>query len=265
MKKVLFLGERKIAMKCLQYLSEMHMQQRLKIVGIVTTSDLYHSAKLGLSEASEIPFIDNQTRNESAISSLISTSRCNVLISVQHPWILNSDILRAVNYRAFNLHNAKLPDYKGYNSISHALLNGAESYTTSVHWLSEEVDSGDVAYAKSIPIQPDDDAISLYERTLVPAVQIFVNLIEDLISNKEPPRIPQTGKSHFYRRKDLASIKDCSSRNVDDMILNANCSFFPPDEPAYIQNHLGKIYLIPESRFRQVVHHWRPANMPEIS
>lgn len=262
--KVLFLGERRIAMRCLQYLSEIHQQRRLEIVGIVTTADLYHNANLGLSEASEIPFVDNQTRNENAITSLISTSRCNVLISVQHPWILSDDILRAVEYRAFNLHNAKLPDYKGYNSISHALLNGAKSYTTSIHWLSEKVDSGDVAYTKSIPVQTDDDAISLYERTLDPAVQIFVKLIEDLISNKEPPRIPQTGKSYFYSRKDLATTKDCSSQSVEDMILTANCSFFPPDEPAYIHNHSGKIYLIPESRWMEIVHYWRPANMPEI-
>lgn len=264
MMKVLFLGERRIAMSCLQHLSEMHLQRRLKIVGIVTTADLYHHARSRLSEASEIPFVDNQIRNEDAITSLTSTSGCDVLISVQHPWILSEYILRAVKYRAFNLHNAELPTYKGYNSISHALLNGAESYTTSIHWISEKVDTGDVAYTKSIPIRHDDDAISLYERTLEPAVQLFVQLIEDLIATKDPPRISQTGESYFYSRRDLAATKDCSTQSVEAMILNARCSFFPPDEPAYIQNHSGKIYLVPESRWRQIAHYWRPANTPQV-
>ena len=50
--------------------------------------------------------------------------KINTLISVQHKWIMSKKILSKFGCNAFNFHNAKLPEYKGYNSLSHSILNG---------------------------------------------------------------------------------------------------------------------------------------------
>ena len=57
---------------------------------------------------------------------LPSPYQCSVdlILSIQYNWVVATETIDLVKGRAFNLHNARLPDYKGYNSISHAIANG---------------------------------------------------------------------------------------------------------------------------------------------
>ena len=74
------------------------------------------------SKKNNIKFISNEKKNENEIIDSIKEHKINLIISVQHCWIFSDKILKSVNGNAYNLHNAKLPDYKGYNTINHAIL-----------------------------------------------------------------------------------------------------------------------------------------------
>tara|TARA_Y100000589_G_C26686737_1_gene440086 strand:+ start:98 stop:328 length:231 start_codon:yes stop_codon:yes gene_type:complete len=63
-----------------------------------------------------------------------------------------------------NLHNAKLRDYKGYNSISHAIIESKKDFTSTIHWMAQEVDSGDKIVEGVVPIHSNDTALSLYKK-----------------------------------------------------------------------------------------------------
>ena len=52
--------------------------------------------------------------------------------------------------KIINLHNAKLPDYRGHNSISHEILNGETKHTTTIHKIAKEVDRGEILLEKEI-------------------------------------------------------------------------------------------------------------------
>lgn len=130
--------------------------------------------------------------NESSISALIM---------IQHEHILSEDEIERFGGYVFNLHNAKLPEYRGSWSISWALYNGEKEYTTTIHWVVPRVDAGDIAYETTFPIDFKDDVVSLYEKSKWFAVVNFRRLVSDLLMGNEIPRKQQDGNPMFYTKK----------------------------------------------------------------
>jgi methionyl-tRNA formyltransferase len=251
--RLLFFGDRRIGMECLGHLSRMEISGQLEVAGIVSTEKFYSTAITNYTNFREKPFINSVHRNEPQILDLLSETCCDFIISVQHPWKLSSLILKKVNFQAFNLHNAELPDYKGFNSISHTLLEKRLHHTSTIHWINAEIDKGEIAYTAKTSISPHDDAMSLYEASLDGATNVFHRLIDDLINSIIPPRKPQKSHGSFFSRNALAAEKNCTNKNTDESISVARACFFPPHEPAYIEDKSGKVYLIPESHWKGIV------------
>ena len=105
-----------------------------------------------------------------------------VLISVQHRWILSEKILSKLNGNAFNLHNAKLPEFKGYNSISHAIYSNASKYFVTIHKIDTEVDSGSIVAESEFEISSEETALSLYKKT-IPVAKLLFEKFLSLLSN----------------------------------------------------------------------------------
>ena len=238
--KIALLAQGVIAKKCLKIFKDCPLEE-ISISVVVTTDSFYQNEILD--NFGKVKFIDNSVRNEDLILSAISDYDIDTIISIQHPWILSSKIIDAVDKRAFNLHNAKLPDYKGHNSISHAILNADEFYTTTIHRLSQRVDMGDIIFEDSIPIKPNDTAYSLYKRTLLPARKIFRRLVEHLSLGFDLPskKIEMQGK--FYSKNGLNTLKEISmEESWDDIQRKVRAFYFPPHEPAFIRLGNNKVY-----------------------
>jgi phosphoribosylglycinamide formyltransferase-1 len=63
-----------------------------------------------------------------------------------------------------NVHPSLLPEYKGLRAVERALEEGARETGVTVHYVTEEVDSGPVISQERVPIRPDDTLDSLLER-----------------------------------------------------------------------------------------------------
>jgi len=214
---MLYLGQGPIADRCLLIAKEWSIRGRLKLC---------------------------RMSNESAIMETINRFHVGTLISVHNPLILSNEVIDAVNGNAFNLHNAALPKYKGFNSIGLAILNGDEEYTTTIHWVVPEVDCGDIAYEERILIKRDDSAQSLYWRTVEAAAVNFNKFlygwVEDTIPKKQ-----QIGKGCFYKRHDLDQYREIQNiHDFQEIDVKARAFYIPPYEPAYFLLEGKKFYVI---------------------
>ncbi|RDD63568.1 formyltransferase family protein [Ferruginivarius sediminum] len=249
MKRVFFLGQKPIGQHAFFRLLERRVDG-LEIVGVVSNVDcdnwwgdnlIYREARrLGL------PFADNGRRNTEKIDELIKRQRADVLLSVQHPWILPEATIARVGGRAFNVHLAPLPDYKGWHGVNHAILSGRENYSISLHWMSAAVDSGDMAYAPEMAIRPWDTAASLYQRASDAGLLAIERLLDDLAAGRTPPQTPIVGDGAFIRPDLLDSyreVRDLSDKAQVDRV--ARSLYFPPFEPAFFRVGEQKIYLLP--------------------
>ncbi len=75
--------------------------------------------------------------------------------------IVTKKFIDAFPGRIINLHPSLLPKYKGLHAVEQALKAGEDVTGCSVHFVTEELDSGQVIRQQEVPILPGDNVESL--------------------------------------------------------------------------------------------------------
>ena len=75
--------------------------------------------------------------------------------------IISPTFIQAFHNKIINLHPSLLPKYKGLHAIEQALNSGDEVTGCTVHYVTEELDSGEIILQSEVPILPDDTLQSL--------------------------------------------------------------------------------------------------------
>lgn len=264
MYNVLFLGQKWAGERCFDLLTQ-RLGSQMRLCGVVsnTSPDVWwrsnriHRTCVG----QRIPFVGNERRNNDAIRELMDSLKVNLLLSVQHPWILPPDILARVNYQGFNIHNARLPEYKGYNACNHVILNQETEYISTLHWLVDLVDAGAVAFEESVPILPEDTARSLYDKALDATEVLFTRLLDCLLEGKPVPRIPIQGEGTFYPRDSINALRQIQDpTDAAEVDLKSRALFFPPFEPSFYLLDGKKVYVLPVGFERYAHEFLQPLN-----
>ena len=114
MKKVVFLGSKNIGLKCLQILNTFQKPLRFKIVGVLTNSrgeEIMEYCK------------KNSLLIIKDLNHLLKFDLFDIGISVQYHEILKKQHIRRAKEIMINLHMAPLPEYRGCNQFSFAIIN----------------------------------------------------------------------------------------------------------------------------------------------
>ena len=152
-----------------------------------------------------VPVLRGQSfRTDDGLARLRSLE-LDYLLSVHFPYLIPRKVLELPRVGILNLHPAYLPHNRGWHTPSWAILEGTP-YGATLHWVSEGVDTGDIALRKPIEVKPDETAHRLYQRVL--------GLEEDLLSQALPlleseslPRVaPERGGAR-HRRAELAAAQ----------------------------------------------------------
>lgn len=93
------------------------------------------------------------------------------------------------DHRMINLHPALLPKYGGIGMYGHhvheAVKTAGEKETgMTVHWVSREVDGGDIIAQFSTPLSPDDTPDDIAAKEHVLEMEHFPEVIEGLLTGE---------------------------------------------------------------------------------
>jgi len=80
--------------------------------------------------------------------------------------ILSADFVARWRGRALNIHPSLLPAYKGLRTHARALADGAREHGCTVHWVTAELDAGEIVAQSRVPVSPGDTPDSLAARVL---------------------------------------------------------------------------------------------------
>ena len=80
--------------------------------------------------------------------------------------ILSNNFIEQFAGKIINIHPALLPKFKGLNTHQRAIDAGEKFAGVSVHFVSNQLDSGKVIMQKSVIIDADDNAQSLAKKVL---------------------------------------------------------------------------------------------------
>lgn len=249
-KVILYLGQKEIGERCFRLLYEQWKQDKIELIVSSNTSDNVWWRSNYIYETCHkegIPFFSNERKDDRLLNENILKYGVNQILSVQHNWILKRETLQMVDFNALNLHLAKLPEYQGYCTFNHAIMNQEYTYGVTLHWMTEKVDSGDVGYQKEFAIEESDTAYSLYQKSVLAGENCFRKLLDNILRHEDIPRIKMTGSPRFYTRESIEAYKEI--KELDDksyVARTARACWFPPFEPAYFTVNGEKIFLVPE-------------------
>lgn len=96
----------------------------------------------------------------------------------------------------FNLHASLLPQYRGAAPINWAIINGESRTGVTTFLLNHEIDKGAILGQIEVPILPEDNVGTLYDRLMTLGSGLVVETVERIASG-EVVGLPQPQEENF--------------------------------------------------------------------
>lgn len=144
---------------------------------------------------------------------LLEELALDYIISIHFPYFIPGSVLRIPKVGFINLHPAYLPYNKGWHTPSWGIIENT-IYGATLHFMSDEVDAGDIINQKQCEVLPEDTAHSLYQRVKSIELNLFKESLSFLTS-LNPPRDKQTISGTAHLKKDLSLVQPL---NLEDTI-----------------------------------------------
>lgn len=106
------------------------------------------------------------------------------IIVVAYGQILKKEILEIPKYGCYNVHASLLPKYRGAAPINWAIINGEKETGVTIMEMEEGLDTGDMIIWQSIPINLDDDAITIHDALSELGGNLIIQALEGIITEK---------------------------------------------------------------------------------
>ncbi len=154
-----------------------------------------------------IPFFCDVNINTFSIINLLKEAGADIAVSVNWLTIIKEDVLNIFQYGVLNAHCGDLPRYRGNACPNWAIIKGEKEFAISIHFMLEELDSGDIVIKEYYPITEKTNITDIYKTVEQEIPQLFcraLDKIEDgymgLPQSKNPkdalrcyPRMPIDG------------------------------------------------------------------------
>ena len=172
----------------------------LNIIEACNNKKLYSSVNLvvsnrpnvlGLKVASkykvrtEILDSNNLTKEnfESLLDKILKKNNINLVCLAGFMKILSKDFVKKWPKMILNIHPSILPSFKGLNAQRQAIENKAKYSGCTVHFVNEEMDSGEVIDQKIVGISTNDDVDSLTKKILMEEHKLYIKVLKELEKN----------------------------------------------------------------------------------
>jgi amino acid adenylation domain-containing protein len=99
---------------------------------------------------------------------------------------------------AINYHDAFLPRYAGFYPTSWALMNREATHGVTWHWMTDQIDAGDILRECPVDISSNDTAFTLNAKCYDAAIRSFAGLVEDLSAGRSSTRKQDLDERTFF-------------------------------------------------------------------
>lgn len=111
-----------------------------------------------------IPHVHIKSADENEIIKLFQAWRVDLIVLAGWMRIVSPKLIDAFPNKIINIHPSILPKYKGLNAIGQALESGDTITGCTVHYVTEELDSGKIIEQSLVSIFSDDTVETLAQR-----------------------------------------------------------------------------------------------------
>ena len=142
---------------------------------------LERAERLGvLSYAFELKEFDSKADYEAAIVELLEEHEIDLVLLAGYMKIVAQTLLDKYEGRMINIHPAYLPEFPGARGIEDAWEAGVTQSGVTIHWVTSEVDSGQIIRQERVPRLPEDTIETFEARIHEMEYQLYPEVVREL-------------------------------------------------------------------------------------
>lgn len=172
-------------------------------------SDYVHLEPLAVQY--RVPVVEVSNINAPEVLEQIRSFKPDYLFVIGWSQICRQELLSIPSIGSIGYHPAPLPENRGRAVIPWTILQRRLDTGSTLFWLDEGVDSGDILVQEKFPIAPDETATTLYQKHSRSLQQLLSQALPMLATGKAP-RTPQDHSRATY----------CAKRVPDDGFIDWN-------------------------------------------
>lgn len=153
--KVVFLGNHTVGVRALMALLE-----QVEVAGVIAhpidvEDGVRYESVYDFSMNKNIPVIRATGKNEKTLE-FVKKLKPDLLWITDYRYIIPQILIDLAPLGAVNIHPSLLPKYRGRAAINWAIINGEKEVGLSVHFVDNDVDTGDIIKQIRIPISDNE-------------------------------------------------------------------------------------------------------------
>lgn len=171
--------------------------------------------KLGV--AAGVPVIDTASVNDPAYLARLRDLRLDAVVSVAAPEIFKAGILSIPRLGCVNIHNGKLPKYRGMMPNFWQLLERERSSSMTIHEMVERLDAGRVIAVKEFPLHEKDSLDRVIVGTKREGARFMIETLRALAAGTTTPTPLDMSIAQYYKfpkPEDVAKFRALGHRMI---------------------------------------------------
>lgn len=144
-----------------------------------------------------LPVFQPESMKEESAVELLRSLKPELSVVAAYGQILTEEALQVPTFGSINVHASLLPRYRGAAPINWAILNGETETGVTIMHMAKKLDAGDIVTVRRTPIDPNEDAETLFARLAELGAQLLSETIP-LIESGAATRTPQDEAQSTY-------------------------------------------------------------------
>lgn len=193
----------------------------------------------------QIPFFSVPDINSNNSFDRLNNFGCDIFVSMSFNQIFQSKIIKLPRLGIINCHAGKLPFYRGRNVINWALINDEKAIGITVHYVDENIDTGDIILQSMLEIDDSDNYYTLLYRSYDACADLLFDAI-DQINKKTINRTSQKdidAAGSYFRKRQVGDENINWAQNSRD-VFNFVRALCPPGPIARTKLNKKQIFII---------------------
>ncbi len=201
-KRVVVCGEKWVAERCLEFL---YNRDDTEVCAIVTPPKDWQADLISFGTKRQLRVF---TGNINDYFDELARLQPDFIFSIQYRPSLRSAILNLPTCGCINLHFGLLPRYGGCYPIAWTLLNGEKLAGSTLHYMVENFDEGDIIAQTSIPVNIETTARELFDSMSDAAVALFIDSYPALLEGTAKSYPQDMSKKLYYKYDSIDFERD---------------------------------------------------------
>lgn len=227
-----------VGVRCLSVL----LAHGVDVALVVTHKDnpkenIWFESVAALANLHGIPVITPDDPNTEEVIAQIRALQPDFYFSFYYREMLKKALLDIPTRGALNMHGSLLPKYRGRVPVNWAIIRGETEAGSTLHYMTEKPDNGDIVAQQAVPILPNDTALQVFQKVTVAAEMALNSVLPALLAGTAKAEKQDLSKgAYFGGRKAEDGVIDWSQSAQD--IHNLVRAVAPP-YPGAATNLLG--------------------------